>query len=107
MKNSIRIVFCTCPPTLDVHKLAHELVEQQLAACVNIIPKITSVYTWKDQIFQEDEILLMIKTTEKAYPRLEVWIRQHHPYEIPEIIALPIIAGFDPYLKWILTHIGK
>lgn len=107
MKNSVQIVFCTCPPTLNAQKLARELVEQKLAACVNIIPKITSVYTWKDQIFEENEILLMIKTTQKAYPKLETWIRQQHPYEIPEIIALPIIAGFEPYLQWILTHIGK
>lgn len=107
LKNPVRIVFCTCPPTLDVQQLARTLVEQKLAACVNILHNISSVYTWKDTLCEENEILLIIKTTEKAYPTLESWIREHHPYEVPEILALPVVAGFEPYVRWIGDNVGS
>lgn len=105
-KNQVLVVFCTCPPTFDVKKLAVELIEQKFAACVNVVPKITSIYPWKGQICEENEVLLVIKTTEKAYPKLQSRILARHPYEVPEILALPTTTGFAPYLQWVKTNIG-
>lgn len=96
-----RVVFCTCP-TIDVATLlANQIVEARLAACVNILPKITSIYTWKNKVETASEILLMIKTTADAYETLESYLVEKHPYECPEIIALPITHGLTGYLQWI------
>lgn len=100
MTNTI-VTFCTCPDKITAEKIARALVEKQLAACVNILPNLTSIYTWQGQIETADEHLLIIKAPAQAYPAIEKSIQQLHPYELPEIIALSIAQGLPGYLNWI------
>ncbi|XP_049869823.1 protein CutA homolog [Pectinophora gossypiella] len=89
-------------PDMDVGKnIAHGLVEKKLAACVNIVPQITSVYEWKGEINEDNEALLMIKTRTTEVDKLTEFVRSNHPYEVCEVISLPIKNGNPPYLKWI------
>ena len=81
-------------------KLADALLEKRLAACVQTLP-IHSAYRWKGAIQREPETLMLIKTTTALYPEVEAFIRDHHPYEVPEILFLPVAFGFAGYLSWI------
>ena len=96
-----QIIFCTSPNQKTSEIIAHSLVEQKLAACVNILPGLTSIYCWQDQIEHASEQLLMIKTNSIHYAQIEQVIKTLHPYEIPEIIALAIDQGLPAYLDWI------
>merc|ERR1712131_80329 len=93
--------FVTCPNDTVAKDLARGIVEKKLAACVNIIPKITSVYEWQGKIEEDSEVLLMIKTRSSTVPALAEYVRSNHPYEVAEVISLPIDQGNPPYLKWI------
>ena len=95
------IALNTCPNTETAQKIAHSLLEHGLAACINIIPTVQSVYRWQGKIEQENEALLMIKTRKDKFTQLESLIRRLHPYELPEIVAVPIEAGTKEYLNWI------
>lgn len=96
-----QIILCTCPDKDIAEKLARLLVASNKAACVNILPGITSVYTWKCQIESAQEHLLLIKAHKDQYQAIETALRDHHPYELPEIIAVPIDRGLPEYLHWI------
>jgi periplasmic divalent cation tolerance protein len=87
--------------------LARALVEQRLAACVNMLPAVQSVYRWNDVIEEAAEVTLLIKTTTARYDELEQAIRALHPYELPEVIALPVSAGSPTYLGWIAQETRK
>lgn len=97
----VRLVFCTCPDDQTAQTLARLLVEQRLAACVNLLPAMRSVYRWQEQIEQAEEIQLIIKTCADRLDALSAAIRQHHPYELPEIVAISPSAGLPAYLDWI------
>lgn len=99
--NEHEIVLCTCPDLDIATKLAETLVQKKLAACVNILPGITSIYEWKGETETGSELLLLIKTSRKCYKKLEKSILDMHPYELPEIISVPISNGFQAYLGWI------
>jgi periplasmic divalent cation tolerance protein len=92
---------CTCPDTSTAERIAGVLVENGLAACVNLLPGATSVYRWRGRVERTTETLMVIKTTRSGYPALEERLAQEHPYEVPEIVALDISAGLTPYLDWI------
>ncbi len=94
------VVMVTASSQLEAETIAKTLVESKLAACVNIFP-IQSIYTWQDKVHNEPEFQLFIKTDRRLFNTLETKIRELHSYEVPEIIALPIIAGSQPYLNWI------
>ena len=98
---SYQLVFNTCPDQATAEKLAKQLVTEKLAACVNILPNLTSIYQWQGNIETENECLLMIKTPKTQYQAIEDWIRINHPYELPEIIAVSIEHGLPEYLQWI------
>ena len=98
-----QIIFCTCPNRETAEKIAQSLVESNLAACVNILPSITSVYRWQGSIEMEPELLLLIKTRADCYATVEERIKSLHPYELPEIIAVSLDRGLPDYLKWIDT----
>lgn len=103
--SDVVIVYCTVPDAASGQRIASHLVEYRLAACVNIIPGVTSVYRWEGRVETADEALLMIKARRAEYPRLEAAIRSRHPYELPEIIAVSLSDGFTPYLNWVhATH---
>lgn len=95
------IILVTTSSEEEGRKIAQVLVEKRIAACVNIINDIESIYRWKGKISDEKEVLLLIKTRKKLYKSVEEEIRKLHSYEVPEIIALPIISGSKDYLYWI------
>jgi periplasmic divalent cation tolerance protein len=100
------LVYCTCPDHATGLRIAETLVDRQLAACVNIVPGLTSVYRWQGQRETASEVLLLIKTRQTNYPELQTAILTLHPYELPEIIAVPIEAGLPAYLAWIESSTG-
>ena len=95
------LVLTNLPDRASAEKLAGTLVEQSLAACVNILAPCRSVYRWKGVLQHDDEHPVMVKTTRERYPALEAAIRAAHPYELPEIIAVPVTAGLPAYLQWV------
>ena len=99
--NDILIVITNLPDAQAAGQLARRLIEERVAACVNQLAPCTSTYRWQGKIETATEVPLLIKTTRTAYPRLEQLIRTVHPYELPEIIAVPVIAGLPAYLGWI------
>ena len=99
------LVFVTCPPE-HAPALAKSLVASRLAACVNILPKIGSVYRWQDEVQQDEESMLMIKTSRARYAALEQSVREQHPYELPEVLAVGVEAGLPGYLDWIKDSTG-
>jgi len=98
---SALIVFCTCPDEATAARLASLAVEAGAAACVNLLPGLTSVYRWQGAVERAQEVLLLAKTTAAGYARLESLWRTAHPYELPELLAVPACAGLPPYLQWI------
>ena len=84
--------------------LAHQIVSEHLAACCNIVPGITSIYRWKGELSEDQECLLIMKTGHSKYQQLEEFIQNHHPYEVPELIALPVTTGLDEYLSWVIKE---
>jgi len=95
------VVLCTVGGAEEAGRIARELVERRLAACVNILGGVTSVYRWQGKTAQEPEHLMIVKTTADRFGALREAIAAIHPYEVPEILALPIAAGHEPYLAWL------
>lgn len=95
------LVLCTCPDTDTARQLADRLVAGRLAACVNIVPGLESVYEWQGKVERDGEVLLIIKTRQDRYDRLEETLRQQHPYELPEILRVSLNGGLQDYLQWI------
>jgi len=105
MNDQYLIILNTCPDKESAIRVANFLVENRLAACVNIVPGLTSVYHWQGQIESGEECLLLIKSTRSAYDAVESAIRRIHPYELPEVIAVPLTTGFNGYFAWISSNI--
>ena len=95
------MVLTNLPDVASAEKLARQLIEARAAACVNQLAPCLSIYRWQDNIETATEVPLLIKTTQAAYPRLEKLIREAHPYELPEIIAVSVTAGLPAYLDWV------
>ncbi len=100
-KDTLLIILSTCPDRDSAERLARALVEQGKAACVNILPGIRSLYRWQGRLESAEELLLLIKSNSQAYPGAERLIQQLHPYELPEIVAVPVENGLPAYLDWI------
>ena len=94
-------VFVMCGSEEEATKIAHALVEERLAACVNIVSPIRSIYRWEGKVCDEWEWLLIIKTQQTRFEDLEKKVRSLHSYRVPEIVSLPIIEGHQPYLNWL------
>ncbi len=99
------VVLTNCPDEATANAIALAIVEEKLAACVNILPRVTSVYRWQGAVESAAEIPLLIKTTADRYAQLEQRIAKLHPYETPEIVALPIERGLPAYLAWIADSV--
>src|SRR6476469_7500857 len=95
------LVTTTLPDEATASTLAHALVEQRLAACVQLLPGVRSVYRWQGVVEEAQEVLLVIKTVAARYPALEEAIRMAHPYAVPEIVAVPAVRGLPAYLQWV------
>lgn len=97
------VILMTTPNAEEATRIAELLVDKKLAACVQILPKMQSIYVWKGEVQRDQEVLLLAKTTRANFDRLECEVRAVHSYETPEIIALPIVEGSEPYLKWLTS----
>jgi periplasmic divalent cation tolerance protein len=100
------VVLSTCASAEEAQRLAHALVEKRLAACVNVIPGMRSVYRWKDAIEDEEEVLLAIKTSRVLLDDLRSEIERLHSYEVPEILAIPVVDGSERYLAWLTRELA-
>ena len=98
------LVLTNLPDRGAAEKLAASLIAERLAACVNILAPCRSVYRWQGAVEHAEEHPMLIKTTASRYPALELAIRRGHPYELPEIIAVPLAAGFPAYLDWVAAE---
>lgn len=103
-KNDVLLVLTNLPDRETAMTLADTLIAEKLAACVNVLGACTSVYRWQGEIERVEEIPLLIKTTAMRYAELEAAIRRLHPYELPEIIAVPVARGLPGYLEWVMAE---
>jgi len=99
--SEVLLVVTTLPDRAAAEHIAVALVTARVAACVNVLAECTSVYRWQEKIERAGEVPLLIKTTRDAYARLEETLRSMHPYDVPEIVALPVTAGLPSYLDWV------
>ena len=106
MNNDVLLVITSLPDAAEAERLALRIIEARAAACVNQLAPCNSTYRWNDKIETATEVTLLIKTTESAYPHLERLIRGAHPYELPEIIAVPVHHGLPAYLDWVARETG-
>jgi periplasmic divalent cation tolerance protein len=100
------VVLMTASNREEATRIAELLIDSRLAACVQILPEIQSVYRWKGEIARDSEALLIAKTTRELFVDLEVKVREVHSYETPEILALDVAAISEPYLKWLVSSLG-
>ena len=101
MIDNVLVVLTNCPDVEVADRIARTIVEQRLAACVNRLAPVESVYRWQGAVERATEVPLLIKTTRERYVEIEQAIRALHPYEVPEIIAMPVSAGLASYLRWV------
>ena len=102
----VKLVMCSFPDIEKARQIGTHVIKKQLAACVNLIPEIESIYSWKGKIEVGKEVLCFFKTTNHNYPKLETEIIDLHPYENPEILVIPCKSGSAKYSKWIEKNIG-
>ena len=102
---SVWAVLVTCPSAVVGRRVAVALVKRRLAACVNVLPGVESIFWWQGRIDRAREVLLVIKTTRAHFAALRRAVIALHPYEVPEIIALPLVAGHAPYLRWVAASL--
>jgi periplasmic divalent cation tolerance protein len=100
-----QLILCTCTDRDQAKKIAHELVERQLAACVNILPGVHSIYRWQGNVESADEVLLIIKTRAALTTEVQSTIATLHSYEIPEFLVVPIAGGSESYLSWLTVNL--
>lgn len=101
MSDTYCLVFCTCPDATVARQLGERLVSERAATCVNLVPGLTSIYPWNDAVETAEECLLIAKTEVALFGRVESLLSEHHPYELPEIVAIPLNQGSTAYLQWI------
>ncbi|MDH3201834.1 MAG: divalent-cation tolerance protein CutA [Myxococcales bacterium] len=98
------VIFCTVPDDETAERLATGLVEERLAACVKVVPGVRSFYRWEGKIEVASEIQLLIKTRRSHFEAIEEWIYEQHPYEVPELVALPASDVAEPYASWVVEQ---
>lgn len=104
---AVLLVFCTFPDETVARSVATTLVEEQLVACVNLHPAVTSIYRWEGKVETAGEVLALVKTTPAAYAALEDRLQTLHPYEVPEILAVPVERGLPGYLRWVEQSVSR
>ena len=106
MRSEVVVVLVTCPTSPVARRLANHLITHRLAACVNIVGGVESIFRWKGKTQRCREILLVIKTTRARFASLQRTILSLHPYDVPEVIALTVVAGHRPYLQWVRSSLS-
>ena len=104
--DGVAVVYVTAPSADVANTLATSLVNDRLAACVNIVPAVTSVYRWQGAVETETEAMLIIKTRKDSLTALTAAVRERHPYDEPEVLALPALGGSPSYLAWVMSEAG-
>ena len=104
-KDKVLIALTTCPSQESAQAIAKTLVNERLAACVNQVAGVQSTYRWNDEVLTESEVLLVIKTTEEQFPALKARLGEIHPYELPELMGIPVCAGAEKYLAWVVDTV--
>lgn len=107
MTEPILLCYCTCPDAASAARLAETLVEERLAACINRLPGVVSTYRWEGKVASESEELLLIKTTAGRFEALRSRLLLLHPYELPELIAVPVEHGHPAYLDWVRAGVEE
>jgi len=107
MESEPRIVLTTAPDEEVARSLARGLVERRLAACVNVLPRVTSVFRWEGELREEGEVLLVVKSTAARVEEIEAWLVEAHPYDVPECVSLAAASVEARYLKWLEGEIGS
>lgn len=102
-----QIVLCTCPDNESAEKIAHLLVSQKLAACVNLIPGVKSIYQWQGQLMSDNEVQLVIKTSKERFSQINDLLDQQHPYDVPELLALDVAQGSTSYIEWLANTLNE
>jgi len=102
----MRVILCTTPVEL-AETMARGLVESRVVACVNVVPRVRSIYRWEGEVEQEDEALLIMKTTAERVESVIDRVRRAHPYDVPEVVALPIEEGLPEYLSWLVDQVRE
>ena len=102
--SEVLLILTNLPDRASAERVAEALVIQRVAACVNVLAECASIYRWEGKLEHASEVPLLIKTTRAAYPKLENALRKLHPYELPEIIALPVDTGLPEYLNWVVQE---
>ena len=100
------VIYCSVPNEFTANLIATTLIDEKLAACINVLPKMTSIYRWENSIQTDEELLMIIKTHTSKFEIIKDKIKELHEYSLPEIIALPIIKGSNEYLSWIEKEIN-
>jgi periplasmic divalent cation tolerance protein len=103
----VMLVLTNVPDEAVAHEMARTLVKCRVAACVNMLSAVRSVYQWQGRVEEAAEVTLLIKTTQARYAELEAAIIEAHPYDVPEIIAIPVAAGLPAYLSWVVSETKK
>lgn len=101
MKQDVLIAYCTCPDEATGERIAATLLDKRLAACINLLPGVRSYYRWEGRVENDREVLLLIKTTVACLDDLRAAISEHHPYDVPELIATRVEDGLPAYLDWV------
>ena len=104
---TVLVCLTTCPDAATAERIAEALVGEGLAACVNLLPGVTSVYRWQGAVERSTEVLLIIKTTESGFAALRDRLLELHPYELPELIAVPVGPGLPAYLDWVRDQVAR
>ena len=100
-ETKIRLVFCTLPNREVARQIGTAVIDKQLAACVNLIPSVESIYRWEGQVERGEEVLAIFKTSDARYAELQERLAELHPYEVPEIIGVDVAEGLPEYLRWV------
>jgi len=102
----VLVVLTTTPNSEIAELIGRTLVVERLAACANVLPGVTSIFRWKGAVERDSETLMILKTTATELDALRARVMELHPYEVPEVLALPVEAGHEPYLEWVFSSVG-
>src|SRR5262245_17735307 len=104
MADEVLLIMSTFPDVQTAQRVVRQIVEERLAACANILPPVKSIYRWQGKVEESEESLVLIKTTVDRFAAVQTALRRLHPYEVPEVIALPIDRGLPDYLRWVVEQ---